>query len=146
MGDIINLADQRLRRQQPKPVKQRVTIEALTIEAVDFLLGDWGKMVKTNRLNDYFKMSVPLLDKTSNINYMSDLNEVAALELNIDLSPIIFCPGTHDLKQVGWLVQFILAGHKISTPLFASEPYARAFAVLLFLKLKRDALTHGLIT
>lgn len=116
------------------------------VKAIEFLLTDWEKMARNNRLNDYFKSSLPnLVDQNARVNYMGDLNEVAALELNLELFPMVFFPGTTDRKQLGWVVQFFLGKERISTPELASEAYARCFAILLYLKLKRDALEAGLL-
>ena len=140
MGNVIDFTARRL-KEQPKPV----TMEELMANAVDLLLIDWEKMARNNRLNDYFKKSVPQVDKDTKTNYMSDLNEIAALELNIELFPMVFFPGTVDRKQLGWIVQFFLGKTRISTPELASETYARCFAILMYLKMKRDAIEAGLL-
>ena len=142
MGEVVDFTARRL-KEKPKPV----TMEELMAKAIDFLLTDWEKMARNNRLNDYFRQSLPnLIDSGEKTNFMGDLNEVAALELNIELYPMVFFPGTTDRKQLGWIVQFFLGknNERISTPELASEAYARCFAILLYLKLKRDAIEHGL--
>lgn len=141
MGEIVDFTARRLKI----PVKV-VTMAGLLDDATHLLLADWEKMAKINRLNDYFRNTVPNLRHISEkTNFMADLNEVAQLELNIELYPMIFFPGTTDRKQHGWVVQFFLGAEKISTPELASEAYARCFAILLYLKMKRDALAAGLL-
>lgn len=141
MGEVVDFTARRL-KEQPKPA----TMETLMVKAIEFLLTDWEKMARNNRLNDYFRSSLPnLIDQTARVNFMSDLNEVAALELNLELFPMIFFPGTTDRKQLGWVVQFFLGKERISTPELASEAYARCFAILLYIKLKRDALEARLL-
>lgn len=139
MSNVIDFTARRL-RETAKPV----TMEDLMGKAIEFLLSDWEKMARNNRLNDYFRTSLPsLVDDKS--NYMSDLNAIATIELNIDLFPMVFFPGTIERKQLGWIVQFFIGKERISTPELASEAYARCFSILLFLKLKRDAITAGLL-
>jgi hypothetical protein len=142
MGEIVDFTARRLRI-----VKPPKTIIGLAGDAIVYLLADWEKMAKNNRLNDYFKSTVPNLRYTSEkTNFMADLNAISVLELSIDLFPIIFFPGTSTSKQLGWMVQFIIGNERIATPELASEAYARCFGILLYLKLKRDALTAGLIS
>lgn len=141
MSNVIDFTAHRL-----KEKRKATTIVELSAKATDFLLGDWEKMARNNRLNDYFRNSLThAIDPNSKVNYMSDLNEVAALELNLDLYPMVFFPGTLQPKQIGWLVQFHLGKEKISTPELATEAYARCFAILLYLKLKRDCIEAGLL-
>lgn len=143
MGEVVDFTARRLAKASPPKV---VTMDALYEDALHHLLTDWEKMAKGNRLNDYFKATVPNLRQyPENANFMADLNEVSRLELNIELYPMVFFPGTTDRKQHGWLVQFMLGTFKVSTPELASEAYARCFAILLHLKLKRDAIAAGLL-
>lgn len=134
-------------RRQAKNAEQKnaPTILQLTVDAVDFLLGDWEKMARSNRLNDYFKSALPsLIDKETRVNFMSDLTAVSNLELNLDLFPMIFFPGTTREEQIGWVVQFKVGNDMICTPEMASECYARCFGILLYLRVKRAALDLGI--
>jgi hypothetical protein len=143
MGEVVDFTARRLAKQQP--LKQ-ITWDQVRAEAIDFLLGDWEKMARNNRLNDYFKRSLSsTIDHGSKVNYMSDLNEIATLELNMELYPMIYFPGTISGQQHGWVVKFKLEKETVSTPELASEAYARCFAILLYLKVKRDAISAGLI-
>lgn len=139
MGEVVDFTARRL-----KEHKKPVTMEELAGKATEFLLTDWEKMARNNRLNDYFSASLPH-STDQNKNYMGDLNEIASLELNLNVFPMIFFPGTSDRKQLGWVVQFLLGSHRISTPELATEAYARCFSILLYLKLKRDAIEAGLL-
>lgn len=143
MGDVVDFTARRLAKQASKP---KATMEFIVAESTDFLLGEWEKMARHNRLNDYFKRSLPnLIDYGSKTNFMVDLTAVAALELNLNLFPVMWSPGTHGEKQIGWVVQFKLENHIVLTPELAGEAYARCFAILLFLKVKRAALENELI-
>jgi len=143
MAEIIDFIARRNEKLRGAPA---VTISELSAQATQFLLGDWEKMARANRLNDYFRQSMPSsVDQFSKINYMNDLNEIAKLELNLDLRPMIFFPGTTHRTQIGWVVQFKLANTTVLTPELASEAYARCFSILLFLRVKRAALDARLI-
>lgn len=143
MGEVVDFTARRLEKQN---AKAKITMPTIVADATDFLLGEWEKMARHNRLNDYFKRSLPLLiEHGSKINFMSDITEVAKLELNLDLFPIMYSPGTKVSKQMGWIVSFKLGEHVIETPELASEAYARCFGLLLFLKTKRDALAAGFL-
>ncbi len=142
MGNVIDFTARRLGE-----VKKPPTPEELEKAAVEFILRDWEKMARNNRLNDYFRASLPnLVDQNGRANYMSDLNEVAALELNIEHFPMVFFPGTLHKKQHGWTVKFQIDDFVIATPELASEAYARCFAILLHIKLKRDLRDAGFVT
>jgi hypothetical protein len=143
MGELVDLTAYRQARGKEKP---QVTWASIKEAAQDFLLTDWEKMARNNRLNEYFKRSLAnQIDHGSKVNYMSDLNEIAALELNLELYPMIFFPGTLNGTQQQWVVQFKLDKETVCTPELASEAYARCFAILLFLKVKREAIVNGLL-
>ena len=144
MGEVVDFTARRLAKNKPAP---KATWETVKAAAVDFLLGDWEKMARNNRLNDYFKRSLSnVIDHGSKVNYMADLTEVATIELKLDHYPMIYFPGTLlGGKQHGWIVQFKLGDEVVSTPELMSEAYARCFGILLYLKVKRDALAEGLL-
>lgn len=144
MGEVVDFTAKRLEKQ--KSAKPLVTMETVTSEAIDYLLGEWEKMARHNRLNDYFKRALPnLIEYGNKTNFMADITAVAGLEMNIDLFPMMFSPGTMNKKQLGWVVSFHIGEHQVATPELANEAYARCFGILLYLKVKRDALSHGLI-
>lgn len=125
--------------------KNPPSISEVAVDALDFLLGDWERYARQNKLNDYFKTSLPgQIGQESTVNFMADLTQVANIEHNIGLLPMVFAPGTGSAVQRGWVVQFKLCEELVQTPDMASETYARTFAILLYLKTKRDAIDAGL--
>lgn len=134
MGEVVDLASRRAK----KP-----TWEELSVKAIDLILTDWERFAKINRLNDFFKSTLSSVAKDE--SYLTDLNALAVLELKMGVWPMVFFPNTLSPKQHGWVVSFELGGFKVSTPEMATETYARAFAILLFLKLKHDALALGML-
>lgn len=126
--------------------KSSVSFETIVAESTDFLLGDWERMARNNRLNDYFKQSLPnFIGSDSIVNYMSDLTSVSKLELNFDLYPVVFFPLTLSPDQLGWSVRFKIGSFDACTPPLATECYARCFAILLYLKIKHSAVEAGLM-
>lgn len=143
MADIIDFTERRLGQK-----KEQVTLATLEENAIQLLLGDWEKMARNNRLNEFFKTSLAsVIDPASRVNFMQDLNEIARLELNLQVFPIVYHPGTIADKQHGWVVMFHLSKeHWTKTPELASEAYARCFALLLHSRLRRAALEANLVT
>lgn len=121
-------------------------MDIVVADGIDFLLGEWEKMARHNRLNDYFKRALPnLIDYGSKTNFMADITAVAGLEMNLGLFPTMFAPGTRDPKQLGWCVAFKVGDYLCVTPELAGEAYARCFSILLYLKVKHDAYANGLL-
>lgn len=142
MADIIDFTKRRLGQQ-----KEAVTLASLEANSTQSLLSDWEKMARNNRLNEFFKASLAsVIDPASRANFMVDLNEIAHLELNLQVFPIVYHPGTMSDKQHGWVVMFDLGEHRATTPELASEAYARCFGLLLHSRLKRAALEAKLIS
>lgn len=143
MGDLVNLSQYRENRGAPKPV---VTWDTIRDEHVQNLFAEWEKLARHNRLNDYFKRQFSShVEYGTTTNYMSDLNAISILELKLDMFPIIWFPGMLNKTQHGWIVEFRFGDEKVFTPELANEPYARCFALLLFIKVKGAALAAGLL-
>jgi hypothetical protein len=133
MGDVIELG----KRREPKP-----SPELLAANCTSALLESWEKAAKFNRLNDFFTSSCAFT-QGSNINYLNDLNEVAAVEQQIGMTVGIAMPGILERPQLGWRAYFKLAGTVIETPDMPYEAYARCFGILLHQRLKHELLKHG---
>jgi hypothetical protein len=146
MGEVVDLAARRQAKQEAEAAKLPTkTMESVIEASLDFIQHDWEKMAKYNRLNEFFKRSLAnSIDHKSKENFMSDLNAVAKLELNFEFFPAMYSPGTRAEKQMGWVVEFKVGDVKVCTPELASEAYARCFAILLFLKTKREAINAKL--
>lgn len=145
MGDVIDFARFQKRAGKPKhkltlvPTAQPAeTQEQVTQFCVDEILAHWEKFAANNRLNEYFISCTPSWS-SSTVNYLQNLEAISVIEQKIDLEPQITSPGFSGGEQYsGWGVQFKIAESIVSTPLMASECYARCFGILLFLKLKRE--------
>ena len=66
-----------------------------------------------------------------------DLNVLANIERMIGLNPVIFSPTCTDANMVGWIAGFHMANCVFSSPELKTEGLARAFNILLFLRMKK---------
>lgn len=131
MTNVVNLSD--FRRRPP------LVWDDVVARVVDDICIEWERMARNNRLNEYFKSNAPSF-MVDGVNYMSDLNGLSSLEYKINHSPTIHPPQSLGRDQIGWIVSFRVEDNQAHTIELASEPYARAFAIIMFLKLKRALL------
>ena len=68
---------------------------------------------------------------------VEDLNVLASIERMVGLNPVIFSPTCTDANMVGWIVGFHMSDCVFSSPELKTEGLARAFNVLLFLRMSR---------
>ncbi len=132
MSNIVNFVDFQKKKDPP-------SWEEICRSVVDDIIADWEKMASHNKLNEYFKSFAPAIVKDE-LNYMSDLSAIARLEQIIGISSSIYFPSTLNEEQIGWVVGFKIDGKSAMTISLANEAYARAFAIIMFLKLKRALL------
>ena len=143
MADIIDFTSKRKQKTKESP---KVTFEEVVYDTIDDLLGDWERMARKNKLNEFFIAALPsFIDPQSKQNFMKDLNAIADLEKNLHLMLVIHAPGTIEPQQVGWVVQFTVRETIVSTPDMATEGYARCFAVLAYITIRYNAQAVGLI-
>lgn len=141
MSNVISLSEKRAEKLGASKANQGIKpISELVEEITSDLLTDWEKMVKKNRLNEFFKTT---LSKDNDLNYLSDLNALSKIEQSIGLSSQIYAPGTILAKHLGWIVHFFIGAERVSTPELGFETYARAFSILLYMKLKVAARSAG---
>jgi hypothetical protein len=144
MSNVVDFTARRQAKVSPPP--KIPTIFEINVEQVDALIGDWEKMVRANRLNDYFKTALPnVIGFDSTVNYMADLNEIARVEIKLGIGPVVFFPGNSEKNKLGWICEYKIGNDFIATPELMSECYARTFGILLYLKVKRAALQSGAI-
>lgn len=67
---------------------------------------------------------------------LEDLNILSRIERMIGMNPVIFSPNCTDANYTGWISGFHETSCMFSSPEMESEAKARAFTILLFLKLK----------
>ena len=129
---------------QLRPIPRKaLELSEIIEQAADLLLEDWERMVRVGRINEYIKSALPLSTEDDSF-VLSDLNAIARIEMNLNIQPMIFFPGTAYPEQLGWIVQTKLGDQHTRTPELANEASARAFGIMLHLKAKHEAVAHGL--
>lgn len=133
MADIIQF-DTIKRRAAP-------TVHELITQAAEWVMHDWEKFAKLNRLNDYFTSTASVWTREG-VNYLEDLNAVSVIEQKIGMNIVVRSPLISE--HMGWKASFPLQSTTVYTPEMPFETYARCFNILLFIKLKRDLLAAGM--
>lgn len=134
MADVIDFSDWRRKKQEEQA--EKLSSELVT-HCVAEISDAWERSARNNKLNDFFISSVPTWTR-SELNYVNDLNALSSIESKIHLDVIVAAPATLDPEALGWAAGFTFMGDVVSTPEMVSEAYARAFNILLFLKLQRE--------
>lgn len=119
----------------------KLSVSDIVINVTNDIENAWGKFAINNKLNEYIITCLPSWCSTT-VNYLEDLNAISKVEQKINLEPSVSAPGFGGDQQLGWISAFRIEGKVISSPFMATEQYARAFAILLFLKVKRELVTH----
>ncbi len=129
-----------------RPVPKKVLELSEIIEhATESLMGDWERMVRVGRINEFICSLLPISTEGESTFILSDLNLIARIEVNLGIYPMIFFPGTAYPEQLGWIVQTKIGDQLTRTPELANEASARAFGIMLHLKVKHDAQAQGLL-
>jgi len=140
MTDVVDLASYRGKKKPP--VKSEKTLALGTFsDCFDDVTSSWQKAVLHNNLNQYFLNSLPkqkIPDPIGTKDYVNDLNFLSALERHLGMTVVIFYPAASNNNPVGWIAGFQHTTQAFSTPEMASESYARAFNILLFLQFKEE--------
>ena len=139
MADIIDIGLWR------KLEKQKPTLEDLAFWCHEDILSSWEKFARQNRLIDFFRQSIPQA-YVDDSNPLQDLNAIASLEAKLNIQPQVVAPGFDPAQLGGWAAAFRINGKVIATPWLTTECLARAFNILLYLKLKREARDAGIVT
>lgn len=128
MGEIVQLFP-----------KRKPTIEQLELEAIEYIGAGWERAARNNRLNDFFIEQTKPWSKTDT-SYVLDLNPLSMMESKLGMIITIRSPVGVIL---GWQASFMVGDHFLSTPILSFETYARSFNILVFMKLRRDFVSHG---
>jgi hypothetical protein len=108
-------------------------IPKLIDQMSDELMGEWEQVIKVGRINEFFRSKLSSY-ANSEVNYINSLDELSKLEIKLGVQPMIFFPETAFKEQLGWIVQLRYGDMMVRTPELASENSARAFAILLHIK------------
>lgn len=80
---------------------------------------------------DFIRRNIPIE------SIVPDLNILSSIERMLGMNPVIFYPTCTDANMSGWISGFHVDGCMFSSPEMETEAKARAFTILLFLKLRK---------
>lgn len=102
------------------------------------IIDQWQAYAAKNKLNEFIrnKISVPARGPVG-ADYVGDLNVLSDVERKLGMKVAVFYPDTTTQNPHGWLVGFHYDTEVYSAPpLMASEAYARALNILLYVGLE----------
>jgi hypothetical protein len=122
------------KKDEPRVISVIEVIASVTAD----LLVDWQSAAHRNKLSEYVSSALQgflphhFFD-TFNLSFLAEC------ETKIGLYPAVFAPQMLANNQLGWVSGFHLkTGERVSTPEMVTENMARAFSIILFLKLKQE--------
>ncbi len=133
MGNVIDLSTRFARKEEPAQVK----IE----RAIEDVIANWQRCAAKNQLNDFIIQSIPSWAEPD-IHYLSDVSALGFLETRLGIDVQIQSPAFVE-GQIGWVVSFRVGDYLVATPPMPFEAYARSFAVVLCLILRRRLVTES---
>jgi hypothetical protein len=125
MGNVINLFAKTKEENPP------LSFSEIADYCKEALISDWEMYSKKNKLQEFiFASIVPYGDELE--DYTCDLNALSLVELRIGISTSIHKVDSH------WVAGFTVDDLLITTPRFGNEALARAFNILMFMKIRRE--------
>lgn len=137
-AEIININDRKKKQEPPAP---DISVRDLAHYCSDCIEEDWERAAKKNRLQEFFVQSTQPHSSPS-CSYLADLNAISAVEAAFNMR--VFVRSPDDEEPIGWVAGFKIGDDMFSTIEMFTEPYARCFNILLFLKLKREMKSRGM--
>jgi hypothetical protein len=92
----------------------------------------YSEMMK--HLNDSIKFGLKDFSNEA-LGVVDNLNSLSFIETRLKLRPVIFAPGQNSITQSGWIAGFKSQRSLFTSPEMETEALARAFNIVLFLKL-----------
>lgn len=123
-----------------QPPASKASMHDIANGVTEVLIDNWEKAARSNQLIEFVKESLGN-HAVPNVNYLDDLNAVAALESRLGMtvsinSPFVWGPA--------WRAGFFLKNVTMISPDMPIESHCRCFNILLFLKMKRELHHHGM--
>jgi hypothetical protein len=97
-------------------------------------IDDWQSHAARNALNEFIRKKIPVHARgTDSVDFVGDLNVLAIAESKLGMRVAMLNPEVNDTG--GWMVSFHLGKEMFAAPpIMASETYARALNILLFVE------------
>jgi|SRR5579859_30394 len=132
-------------KKQPPTVFKKTNSEIYG-DVMEDVLGEWQAAAGRDQLNGYLTKKIPASARHGwpEPDFVSDLNLLSTIEKKLKMKVAIFYPGCTSTNKIGWLAAFHIDKEIFTTPPdMASEGYARAICVVLFLEFNRLMKTLG---
>ena len=124
------------KRQSPNtPAKESQSNAEIFEDVYADIIDDWQSHAARNALNEFVRKKIPAHARgLDTVDFVGDLNVLAVAETKLDMRVAMLNPEVN--KTTGWMVSFHLGNEMFSAPPnMASETYARALNILLFVEL-----------
>ncbi len=135
---------------KPKTKKQPPTVFAksntdIYKDVMDDVLGEWQAAAGRDQLNEYIIKKIPAAARSiPGTEYVKNLNELSDVEQRLKMRVAVFYPGCTSTNKIGWLAAFHTDKDIFATPPdMASEGYARAICIVLFVEFNRHMKSLG---
>lgn len=137
-GKVLSFdAAKRAKSAPKKPPAKPKTTQEIFEDVYSDIIDEWQACAIKNGLNEYIRKKIPVHARgTADADFVGDLNVLARAELKLGMKVSVFYPDVTHSNPHGWLVNFHLDKEVYSAPpLMASEAYARALNILLYVEL-----------
>lgn len=131
-GQVLSFSLAKKKKSAPKQQPQTTTeiFEDVYADIID----EWQTKAIANGLNEYIRKKIPVHARgTAQADFVGDLNILALAESRLGMQVSMINPEAAGTQ--GWLVSFKMGDEAFSAPpQMASEAYARAFNILMFVE------------
>jgi|SRR5271157_14967 len=133
-------------KKQPPTVFEKSNMDIFR-DVMDDVLGEWQAAAGRDQLNEYIIKKIPAVVRSSpRTDYVKDITELSCVEQRLQMKIAIFYPGCTTGNKIGWLAAFHINKEIFATPPdMASEGYARAICIVLFVEFSRHMKSLGRI-
>jgi hypothetical protein len=135
---------------KPRTKKQPPDIFAKTDndiyrDTLEDVLGEWQAAAARDQINEYIASKLPSSVKMKDdMDYINNLNALSMIEQKLKMRLGIFYPGCTTANKIGWIAAFHIGKVAYTTPPdMASEGYARAICIVLFVTFEKHMKSLG---
>lgn len=123
------------RSPSPTPAKESQTNGEIFEDVYTDIIDDWQSHAARNALNEFVRKKIPVHARgTDQVDFVGDLNVLAIAETKLGMRVAMLNPEVNNTD--GWMVSFHLGNEMFAAPpIMASETYARALNIILFVEL-----------
>lgn len=123
------------RKPPQTPVEESKTNAEIFEDVYSDVIDDWQSHAARNALNEFIRKKIPVYARGHDqVDFVGDLNVLAIAEAKLEMRVAMLNPEVNG--TTGWMVSFHLGKEMFAAPPnMASETYARALNILLFVEL-----------